>query len=201
MRFHLTALGLCAGVACAHAQQPVRSLLEVRTAGVITQKWDSSCGAAALATLLTHHFGHPVTEKAVAQAMLGHTDVLRVKHRGGFSLLDLKRYSQNRGFVAEAFQSVSLEELDDMAPAIVPVNFYGYPHFVIYRGRVGQTVLLSDPAFGNRTISRERLEHDWVGSIAFTVRAHASADSRQPVPIRQADSMHVPAAALRAVLR
>src|SRR5690242_10490204 len=41
-------------LATALAQQgPVRSLREIRQEGVIIQKWDTSCGAAALATVLT----------------------------------------------------------------------------------------------------------------------------------------------------
>src|SRR5690242_10352026 len=96
--FILLAIG---GAASAQERGPVRSLLEIRQANVIIQQWDASCGAAALATLLTYHLGNAVSERAVAQAMLGKTDPLRVKHRGGFSLLDLKRYAEARGFQAD----------------------------------------------------------------------------------------------------
>ena len=91
-----------AGPASAQGRAPVRSLLEIRQENVVVQQWDVSCGAAALATLLTYHVGEPVSEKAAAQAMLGKTDALRVKVRGGFSLLDLKRYAEARGFEADA---------------------------------------------------------------------------------------------------
>ena len=49
-----------ASAASAHAREPVRSLLEIRRENVIVQRWDVSCGAAALATLLTYHHGRPV---------------------------------------------------------------------------------------------------------------------------------------------
>ena len=40
------------GVAAEAVRNPVRSLLEIRQEGVIVQKWETSCAAAALATVL-----------------------------------------------------------------------------------------------------------------------------------------------------
>jgi len=159
---------LAAGAASAQAREPVRSLLEIRQANVIIQQWDVSCGAAALATLLTHHHGEPVTEKAVAQAMLGKTDPLRVKIRGGFSLLDLKRYASARGFQADGYTGVTLADLEKMGPAIVPVVLDRYPHFVVFRGRSGDRVLIADPAYGNRSVEVEVFDKAWQ-KIAFVV--------------------------------
>jgi predicted double-glycine peptidase len=146
----------------------VRSLLEIRQANVIVQQWDVSCGAAALATLLTYHYGEPVSEKAVAQAMLGKTDPLRVKVRGGFSLLDLKRYAEARGFQADGYTGVSLADLVKLGPAIVPVQLEGYPHFVVFRALSGDRVLIADPAFGNRSVEVELFDKAWQ-KIAFVV--------------------------------
>ena len=61
------------------------------------QKWDKSCGAAVLATLLIYNFGDPVTECAIATAMLHRTDPVRVRTRGSFSLLNLIRNMLKRG--------------------------------------------------------------------------------------------------------
>jgi predicted double-glycine peptidase len=157
-----------AGAASAEGRGPVRSLLEIRQANVIVQQWDVSCGAAALATLLTYHHGDPVTEKAVAQALLRKTDPLRVKVRGGFSLLDLKRYASARGFQADGYTGVTLADLEKMGPAIVPVVLHRYPHFVVFRARVGDRVLIADPAYGNRSVEVEVFEKAWQ-KIAFVV--------------------------------
>jgi hypothetical protein len=46
------------------ARKPVRSLLEIREDRVIVQKWETSCAAAALATVLTFSHNDPVTEKS-----------------------------------------------------------------------------------------------------------------------------------------
>ena len=156
------------GAASAGAREPVRSLLEIRQANVIVQQWDVSCGAAALATLLTYHVGDPVTEKAVAQALLGKTDPLRVKVRGGFSLLDLKRYASARGFQADGYTGMTLADLEKLGPAIVPVVLDRYPHFVVFRARSGDRVLIADPAYGNRSVEVEVFEKAWQ-KIAFVV--------------------------------
>ena len=157
-----------AGAASAEGRGPVRSLLEIRQANVIVQQWDVSCGAAALATLLTYHLGEAVAERAVAQAMLGKTDPLRVKHRGGFSLLDLKRYAEARGFKADGYSGMSLAELVKLGPAIVPVVLDRYPHFVVFRAQSGDRVLIADPAYGNRSVEVEVFEKAWQ-KIAFVV--------------------------------
>ena len=149
--------------------EPVRSLLELRHAGVIIQQWDSSCGAAALATVLTFGFNDPVSERQVAQGMLRRTDPLRVKVRGGFSLLDMKRFAESRGYRAEGFRSMSLDELQALRNAIVPIDVHDYPHFVVIRGMRGGKVQLADPAFGNRSMSVERFHEAWKDGIAFVV--------------------------------
>ena len=58
---------------------------------------------------------------------------------------------------------------------IVPINTYGYQHFVVFRGVLGNRVLLADPAFGNRTMLRSAFENAWIdfteiGHVGFVVR-------------------------------
>ena len=51
---------------------PVVSMKEARFVGTLHQQYDFSCGSAAVATLLTHHYGHKVTEAEVFQVMFEH---------------------------------------------------------------------------------------------------------------------------------
>ena len=149
--------------------EPVRSLLEIRHEGVVVQQWDSSCGAAALATVLTYELKHRVSEKTVAEAMLRRTDPLRVRVRGGFSLLDMKRFAENRGYSAAGFRSLSLEELLAMKSPIVPISEYGNPHFVVVRGLKDGMLDVADPAFGNRRMSVKHFTNAWQDGIGFAV--------------------------------
>lgn len=168
-RFLLGVAAVSATAPYVRAEPPVVSLLETRQAGVVMQQWDTSCGAAALATVLT--FGHkdPVTERAAAQGMLRRTDPLRVRVRGGFSLLDMKRYAESRGYRAEGFRNLTVEHLLSMPASIVPIDEYGNPHFVVVRGKQGNDLDIADPAFGNRRMSVERFREVWRDGIGFVI--------------------------------
>ncbi len=151
-----------------HSASPVQSLREQRQRHVVIQQWDISCGAAALATLLNFQHREIFTEKAIAEVMLRRTHPLTVRIKGGFSLLDLKRFAEHAGYRGKAYRQLQFDHLRAMQPAIVPVNLGDYNHFVVFRGVVADTVLLADPAFGNRSLSRADFERGW-SRIAFVV--------------------------------
>lgn len=157
----------------------VTSILEIRQRNVVIQEWDLSCGAAALATILNYQHGDPVSEREIAITMMGREEYIAnpaiVTYRQGFSLLDLKRFVDGRGYNGVGLGQLTLESLIDYAPIIVPISVHGYQHFVVFRGMQGNRVLLADPAFGNRTMSRARFEKNWLafpelGRIGFYVK-------------------------------
>jgi predicted double-glycine peptidase len=157
---------------------PVKSLLELRQQGVVIQRWDLSCGAAALATILNFQHGDMVTEREITRGLIRRDDYLErpelVRIRQGFSLLDLKRYVDGRGYVGIGYGKLEVEDLIRLAPVIVPIRTHGYNHFVIFRGTRDGRVLLADPAFGNWTISIRRFETAWldfpdIGKVGFMV--------------------------------
>lgn len=193
----LIGLAVLGCTAPAQAQAPhVRSLTDFRYTGVVRQQWDLSCGAAAIATILTYQLGHPVSEREVALAMLHRTSPKLVRARLGFSLFDLKVYAATLGFGAAGFGSMNLDDLDAIAPAIVPVRMHGFRHFVVYRGRRGDRVLLADPSFGNRTMPEWSFRAVWAGGIGFRVfdPALPNAPNRMGAP---ADLFATPAASAR----
>jgi predicted double-glycine peptidase len=167
---------------------PVRSLLEIRHAGVMIQNWDLSCGAAALGTLLRYEFGESVTEKEIARGLISRGEYIEhpelVQIREGFSLLDLKRYVQTRGYKGLGFGKLDVNDLIERAPIVVPINALGYNHFVIFRGIMGDRVLLADPAWGNRTMTLDKFQRMWLnygepmGHVGFVVER---ADGRRPL--------------------
>jgi predicted double-glycine peptidase len=148
----------------------VRSLQAIRQEGVVRQKWDLSCGSAALSTLLTYELRTPTPETGIIVWILHRTDPVKIQSRGGFSLLDLKRFAEAHGFAAEGYADLSLDDLAGMhQPAIVPVRVKGYDHFVVFRGIFRDRVLLADPAFGNLTEPNERFTKSWKNGLAFFV--------------------------------
>jgi predicted double-glycine peptidase len=179
---YLVAAGLCVtiigGVCEAQSRTAVRSLIELREENVVIQQWDLSCGAAALATILNYQHGDTVSEKEVAVAMMGRQEYIDdpsiVNYRQGFSLFDLKRFVDERGYNGVGLGQLKFGNLVDNAPIIVPVAMHGYQHFVVFRGVIEDRVMLADPAFGNRTLSRRQFEKVWlplpeVGRVGFYV--------------------------------
>lgn len=168
--------------------RPVRSLLEMRRNRVVIQKFDLSCGAAALGTLLNYEFGDPVTEKEIARGLISRAEYIEnpnlLRVREGFSLLDLKRYVQERGYKGVGLGKLDFSDLVKEAPIMVPINANGYNHFVIFRGVYGNRVMLADPAWGNRTTTIEKFERMWLdygeamGHVGFVVE---HADGGKPL--------------------
>jgi predicted double-glycine peptidase len=133
--------------------------------------------------------------------MLRTGDALKVKVRGGFSLLDLKRYADARGLEGVGFLQLEVDDLVEMAPAIVPIMTRGYPHFVVVRGRADGELFLADPAFGNRTMDIEAFRSAWTGNIAFIVRRRDGIVPPNELTQRPADTLRAPDAAVRSALR
>jgi predicted double-glycine peptidase len=158
--------------------KPVRSLLELRNDRVVRQQWDLSCGAAVVATLLTYQLGVPVSEREAALGMLRTGDARLVRARLGFSLLDLKHFAAMRGFEAEGFGELTLDELVALAPVVAPTKVYGFSHFVVVRGRRGDRLLIADPAFGNRTMTTDAFLEVWPSRIGFVL--HPKGEPRPP---------------------
>jgi predicted double-glycine peptidase len=154
---------------------PVRTIKEIKHAvafrTTVHQQYDFSCGSAAIATLLTHHYGQPVNEAAVFQSMYERGDQAKIRVEG-FSLLDMKRYLESHGYRADGVQ-VTPDELAKVGvPAIALISDNGYKHFVVVKGMQGSRVVLGDPALGTRIVSREQFDSLWVGGIFFVIRDH-----------------------------
>lgn len=134
---------------------------------VIRQRFDYSCGSAALATLLTYHYDVPVSEMTVLQQMFEHGDQEKIR-KEGFSLLDMKQYLATIGLKAEGFRE-PLEKLTRVGiPAIVLLNINGYLHFVVVKGMRDNEVLTGDPALGMKIIPRKEFDQMWNG-ILFVI--------------------------------
>ena len=188
---------------------PVKSLLEMRHDGAVVQQWDLSCGAAALATVLNFQFNDKVTEREVATGLIRRKEYIDnpdlVRWRQGFSLLDMKRYVEARGYVGIGYGQLKLDELQALAPIIVAINPVGYNHFVVFRGVEGDSVLLADPAFGNRTMTLEKFERVWIdfpvfGRVGFIVTRDGKHDPPGRLAARPDQFVAPSAQALRQVL-
>jgi predicted double-glycine peptidase len=148
----------------------IRTLKEIRGEGVVRQRWDVSCGAAALSTVLTYDFKDPTAETAIVVWLLHRVDGKRVRERGGFSLLDLKHFAEARGYHAEGFSGMTIEDLAlEKTSVITPIRAKGVDHFVVVKGIVAGHVVMADPAFGNMTMRVDQFQKLWKNGIVFEV--------------------------------
>ncbi len=156
-----------AGIGGNYAVQ-VTSLREARFKATLRQQYDFSCGSAALATLLTHHYGYPVTEQAVFEEMFVRGDQEKIR-REGFSLLDMKSYLKAHEFQADGFQLPLSKLMESGLPAIVLIADKGYHHFVVIKGMRDGRILMGDPSTGTRAVSRANFEASWVNKLLFVI--------------------------------
>ncbi len=174
------AAGSPAVIAADQGGKPIRTLKEIRAEGVVRQRWDMSCGAAALSTVLTYDFKDNTPEAAIVVWILHRVNPVQVRSRGGFSLLDLKHFAQARGYSAEGFSGVTIDQLaQETTSVITPIRFKGFDHFVVVKGVVGDRVVLVDPGFGNMTMKTSRFAEIWKNGIMFVVHPP---DERMTVP-------------------
>ena len=146
----------------------VTSKKESQFRSTMRQRYDYSCGSAALATLLSSGYEDAVSEGMVFSKMYDAGDKEKIR-RQGFSLLDMKMYLESEGYQADGFR-VSLDKLAELGvPAITILNMKGYHHFVVIKGIAGNEILVSDPAAGTTVISRPQFESMWNG-ILFLIR-------------------------------
>src|SRR5471032_204046 len=128
---------------------------------IVHQAYDYSCGSAALTTVLQFHLGLAITEKDAMEGMLEHGEKEKIVARRGFSLLDMKRYVATLGSDSGGFRA----DIDDLAkldqPAIVPIDYAGFKHFVVVKGIRGGKVYIADPSAGNIAFSVAEFKTLW----------------------------------------
>ena len=152
---------------------PVVSLKEARFKTVVKQKYDFSCGSAALASLLTFHYDRPTSEEDVFRGMYENGDKEKIR-KAGFSLLDMKNELQRLGYKSDGFKT----NLDNMVklgvPGIALIDNRGYKHFVVVKGVAADRVVIGDPASGVRVVSGESFLELWKDEVLFVIRSKAS---------------------------
>lgn len=146
----------------------VTSIRQARQLSTMLQQYDFSCGSAAIATLLTHHYDYPVTERMVFEDMYTRGDQEKIR-REGFSLLDMKGYLEARGFRADGFEQPLEKLAEARIPAIVLITENGYHHFVVVKGLQDGRVLVGDPANGTRALPRAAFEASWKNRLLFVI--------------------------------
>jgi predicted double-glycine peptidase len=145
----------------------VTSWAEMPFKSVVRQRYDYSCGSAALATLLTFHYQRPTSEAEAFRLMYASGDQAKIQQLG-FSMLDMKRFIQSIGMTAEGYRLGPAELQALNTPAIALIQMGRYRHFVVIKGVRQNQVLIGDPALGVRAIPLKDFLRMWNG-VAFAI--------------------------------
>ena len=159
----------------------VTTMMGLRHSHVQLQERDFSCGAASLTSIFKFYLDYPTREIDVIQGLFAlakeHGTLEKVIQRRGFTLLDLKKYAESKGFKTSAFKLEFSDLVELGEPALVPIIPSGYKHFVVFRGADDKYVYLADPSFGNLTQTIEEFKHDWYGFTNVALIVHRKEDS------------------------
>ncbi len=139
---------------------------------LIKQKYDYSCGSAALATLLNYYLGEDLTENQVIYGLMEYGDAQKIAKRRAFSLLDMKRFVDKLGYRGVGYKATikdmyEIKELNHNC--LIPIEFMGYRHFTVLKGFHGGHIFLADPFRGNTSYTISKFEDMWYQNVVFVV--------------------------------
>jgi predicted double-glycine peptidase len=144
---------------------PRKSIVDLRYTNVVRQRFDLSCGAAAVATLLNYFYGEKLEERETIDAIFKFGDKAKIE-KDGFSMLELKRFGDSKGYVVQGFKITKPEAISEIKiPFLTLINTRGYSHFVVVKGTKDGVVYIADPAFGNRSRPWEEFKEEWSNII------------------------------------
>lgn len=145
----------------------IKPYSEFKFENIVHQAYDYSCGSAALVTVINNYLGIKVTEQQAMEGMLEHGEKEKIIERRGFSLLDMKRYVASLGAKGAGFRA-EMSDLETLTqPAIVPIDYAGFKHFVVFRGIRDGRVFIADPSAGHIVFSVEQFAKLWDRGTLF----------------------------------
>lgn len=149
--------------------ESIEPLTTLKYNNVIRQAYDYSCGSAALTTLLDFYLGRNFQERQVMEGLLQFGDTEKIIERRGFSLLDMKRLVTALGHPSGGFRAAEEDLIKLDHPAIAPIEYAGFKHFVVVRGVKDGHVFIADPSLGNITFTLSRFMEIWDRNVLFIV--------------------------------
>ncbi|MDZ7671221.1 MAG: C39 family peptidase [Halanaerobiales bacterium] len=139
----------------------VKSKTEIRFDNIIKQKYDVSCGSAALATIFNYYYDDKITEQEIIDTIKNFKNISTLENSSGFTLLDLKNAAELYNYNAYGLKG-SLNQIKNISlPMIVLLNSPQGPHFVVIKNITDNQVNLADPALGNITLEINEFKEQW----------------------------------------
>lgn len=142
------------------------------------QIYDSSCGYACVATVMSNWHGEDVEELDLIK------ETLAVKEKSdsqyNTTLKDLITIFDNHGYYVKAFKmdyKTLIRTAEKYAPLIVHFLQDGKGHFLLVLYADENTVIVSDPSSGTHTLFREEFEKYFSGNVLLIHNDNLDSDS------------------------
>ena len=158
--------------------------------GIVRQAYDYSCGSAALTTLLNGYGGLHLNEQQTMSGLLQYGEYQRIIERRSFSLLDMKRFVTALGLNSGGYRGEFSDLITLKQPAIIPITYAGFKHFVVYKAYKDGRVYVADPAIGNISFDAIRFQEIWDNNTLFIVDIPEQYQKRF-LALQDADMRHV----------
>lgn len=173
-----------------HEAVQIKPAIEDQFRGITRQAYDYSCGSAALTTLLNGYVGAQLTEQQTMNGLLRYGEYNRIIERRSFSLLDMKRFVTALGLNSGGYRGELSDLVKQNKPAIVPIAYAGFKHFVVFKGYKDGRVYVADPALGNISFSATRFEEIWENNTLFLIEPPEGMHNNT-LALSEADMRHV----------
>ncbi|MCO8082561.1 C39 family peptidase [Acinetobacter sp. NEB149] len=173
-----------------------REAVEVKPAlldqfqGIVRQAYDYSCGSAALTTLLNGYVGTQLDEQQVMSGLMKFGETDKIVERRSFSLLDMKRFVSALGLESGGYRGEFKDLVNQDQPAIVPISYAGFKHFVVYKGYKNGRVYVADPALGNISFEERRFQDIWENNTLFLINVPEQY-RKKFLALKESDMRHV----------
>ena len=173
-----------------------REAVEVKPAlldqfqGIVRQAYDYSCGSAALTTLLNGYVGTQLDEQQVMSGLMKFGETDKIVERRSFSLLDMKCFVSALGLESGGYRGEFKDLVNQDQPAIVPISYAGFKHFVVYKGYKNGRVYVADPALGNISFEERRFQDIWENNTLFLINVPEQY-RKNFLALKESDMRHV----------
>ncbi|WP_218666560.1 C39 family peptidase [Acinetobacter baumannii] len=168
----------------------IKPAVEDQFRGIVRQAYDYSCGSAALTTLLNGYVGTSLTEQQTMSGLLQYGEYQRIIERRSFSLLDMKRFVTAIGLESGGYRGEFSDLVKLGQPAIVPISYAGFKHFVVYKTYKDGRVYVADPALGNISFDENRFKEIWDNNTLFVISVPES-QRKDLLALKDSDMRHV----------
>ena len=169
----------------------IKPASESQFRGIVRQAYDYSCGSAAFTTLMNGYAGHKLSEKETMDGLLKYGEYSRIIERRSFSLLDMKRFATALGYNSGGYRGKITDLVALDKPAIVPISYGGFKHFVVYKGHANGRIYVADPALGNISFNVDRFEDIWDNNTLFVLELADYQKSENMLTLSEEDMRHV----------